>query len=72
MALMTLKEVADAASVSESTVRRWVGRKELPAYRLGRQLRVRPEEFERFLDRRRVGPAPPAEHPPPLRQRHES
>jgi excisionase family DNA binding protein len=51
---MTLKEVAEAARVSESTVRRWLRNAELPAYRLGRQLRVRTEEFEAFLDRRRV------------------
>ena len=54
MELMTLKEVADAARVSESTVRRWVRSSELPAYRLGRQLRVRPEEFESFLNQRRL------------------
>ena len=51
---MTLKEVAEAAKVSESTVRRWVRSSELPAYRLGRQLRVRVEEFESFLDKQRL------------------
>jgi excisionase family DNA binding protein len=54
MELMTLKEVAEASRVSESTVRRWVRSSELPAYRLGRQIRVRPEEFESFLDKRRL------------------
>lgn len=58
MTLMTLKEVALEARVSESTIRRWVRSAELPAYRLGRQLRIRPDEFERFLDRRRVDPTP--------------
>jgi len=51
---MTLKEVAEAARVSDSTVRRWVRNSELPAYRLGRQLRVRSDEFEAFLDQRRL------------------
>lgn len=54
MQMMTLKDVAASAQVSESTVRRWVRNSELPAYRLGRQLRFRPEEFESFLDRRRL------------------
>lgn len=54
MQLMTLKDVAISAQVSESTVRRWVQSQELPAYRLGRQLRFRQEEFESFLDKRRL------------------
>lgn len=54
MQLMTLKDIAFSAQVSESTVRRWVRNLELPAYRLGRQLRFRQEEFESFLDRRRL------------------
>jgi len=51
---MELREVAEAARVSESTVRRWLRNEELPAYRLGRQLRVRVEEFEDFLNRQWV------------------
>jgi|GEM_PF-7053662 len=66
---MTLKEVAEAARVSESTVRRWVSSSDLPAYRLGRQIRVRPEEFETFLDRRRLEPE--AGHPLPAEQPRE-
>lgn len=54
---MTLKEVASTARVSESTVRRWVRDAELPAYRLGRLLRFRTEEFEAFLSRRRLAGA---------------
>lgn len=54
---MTIMEVADAAQVSESTVRRWIRAGDLPAYRLGRQLRIRPEEFETFLKAQRLMPA---------------
>ena len=54
---MTIMEVADAAQVSESTVRRWIRAGDLPAYRLGRQLRIRPEEFETFLKAQRLVPA---------------
>ena len=55
--LLTLREVAEAVKVSESTVRRWVRSRELSAYKVGKrgQLRFRVEDLEAFLERQKVG-----------------
>jgi excisionase family DNA binding protein len=49
-ALLTLSEVAELAKVSRSTVRREIGRGELRAVHIGRQLRVRPDDYRRWLE----------------------
>lgn len=43
---MSLQQAAEHFSVSEKTLRRFTARKEIPAYRLGRQIRVRISELE--------------------------
>ena len=52
MKLLTLREVAEAMKVSESTVRRWIRAGALTAYKVGQrgQLRVRDEDLERYLE----------------------
>jgi excisionase family DNA binding protein len=45
--------IARRLGVCEKTVRRFIARDELRAYRIGRQLRVSEEEYLRFLDVRR-------------------
>ncbi len=45
----TQPQVAEIFQVSEQTVRRMIARGELPAYRVGAQIRVRPEDVERML-----------------------
>jgi excisionase family DNA binding protein len=45
--------IARRLGVCEKTVRRFIARHELRAYRIGRQLRVSEEEYLRFLDARR-------------------
>jgi excisionase family DNA binding protein len=62
MKLLTLPEVVDALKVSESTVRRRIREGSLTAIRIGRQLRVRPEDLEAFLRLHEVNPgeAPPS------------
>jgi excisionase family DNA binding protein len=50
--LLTVAQVADYCLVSERTVRRWIKAGELPALRLGRQLRIRELDLARFFDRR--------------------
>jgi excisionase family DNA binding protein len=47
--LLTVDDVAARCQVSTRTVRRWIKSGELQAIRLGRQLRVRPVDFESFL-----------------------
>jgi excisionase family DNA binding protein len=46
-------EVAQRLQVSGKTVRRWIGRRELRAHRLGRQLRVAEDDLAAFLGQRR-------------------
>ncbi|WP_145943494.1 helix-turn-helix domain-containing protein [Corynebacterium glyciniphilum] len=43
---VSLQQAAEHFSVSEKTLRRFTARKEIPAYRLGRQIRVRISELE--------------------------
>lgn len=50
--LLTLNEVAELARVSLSTVRREVDRGALPALHAGRQLRVDPADYRRWLEGR--------------------
>lgn len=54
--LLTVAEVARALRLDPYTVRRYIGRGHLPAYRLGRELRIDPRVLAAFLDGRRVEP----------------
>lgn len=49
----TLKEVAELLRVSKLTVRRYVKAGSLPAYKLGRDLRIKKSELEVFIESRR-------------------
>lgn len=51
--LLTVDDAAAYAKVSTKTVRRWIDAGDLPALRLGKLLRIRPEDLARFLERRR-------------------
>ena len=50
----TVKEIAEDLGVKEDTVRDWVRRRELAAYRVGRELRIKKEDYEKFLAKRRI------------------
>jgi excisionase family DNA binding protein len=45
---LTQPQVAEIFQVSEQTVRRMIARGELPARRVGAQIRIRPEDVERL------------------------
>ena len=47
--LLTLDQVAARLQVSMSTIRRRVKAGELRVVRIGRQIRVRPEDFDAFV-----------------------
>ena len=47
--LLTLPQVADRLQVSMSTVRRLISDQKLKVVRVGRNLRVRPEDLEAFI-----------------------
>lgn len=51
---MLLKEIAPLLKVHIMTIRRWVHKGKLPAYRFGKHYRVKKSEFEKFLNERRV------------------
>ncbi len=51
--MVTVTQLAERCEVSERMVRRWISAGELPVYRLGRQLRIRLQDFEIFLRLRR-------------------
>ena len=53
--LLTVSEVAEVCRVSDRTVRRWIERGELPAHRLGRQLRISEKDLKIFLRERWSG-----------------
>lgn len=47
--LLRLDEAAEALQVSDSTIRRLVRDKELKVVRIGRAVRVRPEDLDDFI-----------------------
>jgi excisionase family DNA binding protein len=48
--LLTLKEAAEVLRVSTRTVHRMVGGKELPAFKVGGQWRLRESELQKWLE----------------------
>jgi excisionase family DNA binding protein len=46
---LTVAEVAAVLRLHQQTIRNWIAAGNLPAFRLGRTLRVRRSAFERFL-----------------------
>jgi excisionase family DNA binding protein len=49
--LLTVPEVADRFQVTAQTIRNWVDHGTLPAVRVGRAFRIRPEDVDALLDR---------------------
>jgi excisionase family DNA binding protein len=47
--LMTIGDVAIRCGFSEKSARRWIASGSLPAVRIGRSLRVRPTDLDRFI-----------------------
>jgi excisionase family DNA binding protein len=50
--LLTVEQVAEFCSVDRKTVRRWIRKRELAAFRLGQQLRISEADLKAFLKRR--------------------
>jgi excisionase family DNA binding protein len=48
--LLTVGETAELLNVRETTVRAWLGRRRLAAYKLNRSWRIPPSEVERYLE----------------------
>jgi putative molybdopterin biosynthesis protein len=52
---LTVDEVAGILRVSPETVRSYITKKKnpLPAYRLGREYRIDPEDFQKWMQKRK-------------------
>jgi excisionase family DNA binding protein len=49
--LLTVPEIADRFQVTDQTIRNWVDHGTLPAVRVGRAFRIRPEDVDALLER---------------------
>ncbi len=52
---LTVEQIAKELGLSEETVLRWIRRKELKAYKLGKTYRVKRQDYQEFLDQRYTG-----------------
>lgn len=51
---LTVEDIARDLSIAEDTIRGWIRGKKLPAYRLGKEYRIKIVDYERFLEQRRT------------------
>ena len=51
--LLSMHDLAERLCVSTKTISRWIKAEELPAHRLGRQLRISEEDAAAFIAARR-------------------
>jgi excisionase family DNA binding protein len=49
-----IKDIVEDLGVHEETVRTWIKQKKLIAYRFGREYRIKPEDYQRFLEDHRT------------------
>lgn len=54
MEFLNTKQLARLLGVQTVTIRRWIEKGELPAYKIGKELRVDKVDFEKFVKERRV------------------
>ena len=52
---LTVEDIAQLLEVGIDTVRNWINRKKdpLPAYKIGREWRIKREDFDRFMQERK-------------------
>jgi excisionase family DNA binding protein len=51
---LSVEDIAEELKVKIDTVRGWIRRKELIAYRVGNTYRIKQEDFDKFLEQRRT------------------
>ena len=61
---LTVAEVAERLKLNQQTVRNWIDAGSLPAYRVGRRVRVSRADFDQLVDASYTGDRPPAGSPP--------
>ena len=47
---LTVTEVAARLRLNDQTIRNWIDRGKLPAFRIGRRVRIARSDFDRFVD----------------------
>jgi excisionase family DNA binding protein len=47
---LTVADVASTLKLNQQTVRNWIDQGSLPAFRVGRRVRIRRSDFQRILD----------------------
>lgn len=52
---LSVEDIAKELNVSIETVRNWIRKDKLIAYRVGRDYRIKQTDYEKFLDARRTG-----------------
>ena len=55
---LKVEEVAARLKVQERTVRDWILRRELQAYKIGKEWRIRRDHFDEAMEARRVSTEP--------------
>jgi excisionase family DNA binding protein len=55
---LKVEEVAALLKIKEKTVREWIGRGELEAYKIGKEWRVRRDHLDAAIEARRIGGQP--------------
>jgi excisionase family DNA binding protein len=53
---LSVEDVAQILKMDEETVRKWIRRKQLKAYKFGRDYRIRRDDFDRFVQERATDP----------------
>jgi len=51
---LNVREVATRLKVKEKTVRDWIGRGEIEAYKIGKEFRIRRDHLDQAMEARRV------------------
>ncbi len=51
---LTVEAIAKELGLTEDTIRNYIRNKQLIAYRMGRDYRIKPEDYEKFLEKRRT------------------
>jgi excisionase family DNA binding protein len=51
---LSVEDIAKELSVSIDTVRNWIKQKKLTAYRVGRDYRIKREDYDKFLLERKT------------------
>ncbi len=49
----TVEEVAEKLRLDITTIRKYIRQKKLPAYRFGREYRIKRQDYEKFVEERR-------------------